>query len=77
MKHIHYEDENSRYITMGCVEKVIIYIMIAKTNEERFFFSFLFLVIQDVEVLYADHDQYLLILLIINGIGAMYACVLG
>lgn len=22
MKHIHYEDENSRYITMGCVEKV-------------------------------------------------------
>nr|XP_010313621.1 delta-amyrin synthase isoform X1 [Solanum lycopersicum]XP_010313622.1 delta-amyrin synthase isoform X1 [Solanum lycopersicum] len=23
MKHIHYEDENSRYITMGCVEKVL------------------------------------------------------
>ncbi|RVX03727.1 Beta-amyrin synthase [Vitis vinifera] len=22
MKHIHYEDENSRYITIGCVEKV-------------------------------------------------------
>ena len=25
MKHIHYEDENSRYITIGCVEKVIFY----------------------------------------------------
>lgn len=24
MKHIHYEDENSRYITIGCVEKVMI-----------------------------------------------------
>ena len=24
MKHIHYEDENSRYITIGCVEKVVI-----------------------------------------------------
>ena len=24
MKHIHYEDENSRYITIGCVEKVIL-----------------------------------------------------
>ncbi|XP_050383909.1 beta-amyrin synthase-like isoform X3 [Argentina anserina] len=23
MRHIHYEDENSRYITMGCVEKVL------------------------------------------------------
>lgn len=23
MKHIHYEDENSRYITIGCVEKVM------------------------------------------------------
>ncbi|XP_062174281.1 beta-amyrin synthase-like [Alnus glutinosa] len=23
MKHIHYEDENSRYITAGCVEKVL------------------------------------------------------
>ncbi|KAF6167356.1 hypothetical protein GIB67_043217 [Kingdonia uniflora] len=23
MKHIHYEDENSRYYTMGCVEKVL------------------------------------------------------
>ncbi|KAJ0020613.1 hypothetical protein Pint_32436 [Pistacia integerrima] len=23
MEHIHYEDENSRYITMGCVEKVL------------------------------------------------------
>ncbi|KAA8528202.1 hypothetical protein F0562_035547 [Nyssa sinensis] len=23
MKHIHYEDENSRYLTMGCVEKVL------------------------------------------------------
>ncbi|KAJ4833618.1 hypothetical protein Tsubulata_050985 [Turnera subulata] len=23
MKHIHYEDENSRYITMGCVEKAL------------------------------------------------------
>ncbi|XP_004309763.1 PREDICTED: beta-amyrin synthase-like isoform X2 [Fragaria vesca subsp. vesca] len=23
MSHIHYEDENSRYITMGCVEKVL------------------------------------------------------
>ncbi|WJX86412.1 Beta-amyrin synthase [Trifolium repens] len=23
MKHIHYEDENSRYITVGCVEKVL------------------------------------------------------
>ena len=23
MKHIHYEDDNSRYITIGCVEKVI------------------------------------------------------
>ncbi|XP_062078772.1 beta-amyrin synthase-like isoform X1 [Humulus lupulus] len=23
MNHIHYEDENSRYITMGCVEKVL------------------------------------------------------
>ncbi|GLT38206.1 hypothetical protein SLA2020_124700 [Shorea laevis] len=23
MKHIHYEDENSRYITIGCVEKVL------------------------------------------------------
>lgn len=23
MHHIHYEDENSRYITIGCVEKVI------------------------------------------------------
>jgi hypothetical protein len=22
MKHIHYEDENSRYLTIGCVEKV-------------------------------------------------------
>jgi len=22
MKHIHYEDETSRYITIGCVEKV-------------------------------------------------------
>jgi len=22
MKHIHYEDENSRYIAIGCVEKV-------------------------------------------------------
>ena len=22
MKHIHYEDENSRYITIACVEKV-------------------------------------------------------
>ena len=22
MKHIHYEDDNSRYITIGCVEKV-------------------------------------------------------
>lgn len=22
MKHIHYEDENSHYITIGCVEKV-------------------------------------------------------
>jgi len=22
MNHIHYEDENSRYITIGCVEKV-------------------------------------------------------
>ena len=22
MRHIHYEDENSRYITIGCVEKV-------------------------------------------------------
>jgi beta-amyrin synthase len=22
MKHIHYEDENSRYITVACVEKV-------------------------------------------------------
>jgi beta-amyrin synthase len=24
MKHIHYEDENSRYITIGCVEKVML-----------------------------------------------------
>jgi beta-amyrin synthase len=24
MKHIHYEDENSRYITIGCVNKVVI-----------------------------------------------------
>jgi hypothetical protein len=24
MKHIHYEDENSQYITIGCVEKVIL-----------------------------------------------------
>lgn len=23
LEHIHYEDENSRYITVGCVEKVI------------------------------------------------------
>jgi squalene cyclase len=23
MKHIHYEDENSHYITIGCVEKVL------------------------------------------------------
>ncbi|XP_058750332.1 mixed-amyrin synthase-like isoform X1 [Vicia villosa] len=23
MKHIHYEDENSRYITIGCIEKVL------------------------------------------------------
>ncbi|XP_058728761.1 beta-amyrin synthase-like isoform X2 [Vicia villosa] len=23
MKHIHYEDENSRYLTLGCVEKVL------------------------------------------------------
>lgn len=23
MKHIHYEDENSRYITIGCVEKAL------------------------------------------------------
>lgn len=23
MEHIHYEDENSRYITIGCVEKVM------------------------------------------------------
>ncbi|XP_021761994.1 beta-amyrin synthase-like [Chenopodium quinoa] len=23
MEHIHYEDENSRYITIGCVEKVL------------------------------------------------------
>nr|A0A0S2IHL6.1 RecName: Full=Beta-amyrin synthase 1; Short=KsBAS1 [Kalopanax septemlobus]ALO23119.1 beta-amyrin synthase [Kalopanax septemlobus] len=23
MKHVHYEDENSRYITIGCVEKVL------------------------------------------------------
>ncbi|KAI5392257.1 hypothetical protein KIW84_076878 [Lathyrus oleraceus] len=23
MKHIHYEDENSRYLTIGCVEKVL------------------------------------------------------
>nr|AFM82492.1 lupeol synthase [Eleutherococcus trifoliatus] len=23
MKHIHYEDENSRYITIGCVEKIL------------------------------------------------------
>ena len=22
MRHIHYEDENSRYVTIGCVEKV-------------------------------------------------------
>jgi beta-amyrin synthase len=28
MKHIHYEDENSRYITIGCVEKVVIIIKI-------------------------------------------------
>jgi hypothetical protein len=28
MKHIHYEDENSRYITIGCVEKVVIIIII-------------------------------------------------
>jgi len=27
MKHIHYEDENSRYITIGCVEKVVIVII--------------------------------------------------
>jgi hypothetical protein len=25
MKHIHYEDENSRYITIGCVNKVVNY----------------------------------------------------
>ena len=25
MKHIHYEDENSRYITIGCVEKVVFF----------------------------------------------------
>ena len=27
MKHIHYEDENSRYITIGCVEKVFFSVM--------------------------------------------------
>lgn len=27
MKHIHYEDENSRYIAIGCVEKVNIIIL--------------------------------------------------
>ena len=33
MKHIHYEDENSRYITIGCVEKVFFlqWIMSIKT----------------------------------------------
>jgi beta-amyrin synthase len=24
MKHIHYKDENSQYITIGCVEKVML-----------------------------------------------------
>jgi hypothetical protein len=33
MKHIHYEDENSRYITVGCVEKVIISIIIFKNKQ--------------------------------------------
>lgn len=27
MKHIHYEDKNSRYITIGCIEKVVITII--------------------------------------------------
>jgi len=27
MKHIHYEDENTRYIDGGCVNKVIIHIL--------------------------------------------------
>lgn len=31
MKHIHYEDETSRYITIGCVEKVgVIFITVIK-----------------------------------------------
>ncbi|GLT79001.1 hypothetical protein SLA2020_505150 [Shorea laevis] len=33
MKHIHYEDENSRYITIGCVEKVLC--MLACWVEDR------------------------------------------
>jgi len=38
MKHIHYEDENSRYITIGCVEKVMLsYIQSSEVMESIFF----------------------------------------
>jgi len=33
MKHIHYEDENSRYITIGCVEKVMLWSFIQSRDE--------------------------------------------
>jgi len=40
MKHIHYEDENSRYITIGCVEKVSRYITISNKAYGLFSYAF-------------------------------------
>jgi hypothetical protein len=37
MKHIHYEDDNSRYITVGCVEKVIISIIYLLLRTNKFY----------------------------------------
>ena len=41
MKHIHYEDENSRYITIGCVEKVIFLQWIMSIQTVYLFFGVL------------------------------------
>ena len=36
MKHIHYEDENSRYITIGCVEKVYFFLLVYQHTRNFF-----------------------------------------
>lgn len=63
MKHIHYEDENSRYITIGCVEKV-------KQNSSLELHSI-------IQFIFDGDDYKWEILTCVVYVGFVYACLLG